>query len=289
MNRRSRKRSAILVSGPLNLVFGFEAWPKDHLESEQMEPESVRHYFEQASVVDHYSRGANNVGLWRSEEALFNLYFNRDDSLLELGTGAGRIAIGLWEIGFRHLIGIDLSRAMIKEARRINQVLEYGIAFHQGDATGLVFDNDQFDGAIFGFNGLMQIPGRQRRQQAIREIFRVLVPGAFFIFTTHDRQSSRHRNYWKTEEKLWREGRQDPDLLEYGDVRWDTPEGGSMFIHSPLSEDVRSDLKAAGFSVERDVLRSAIGPEPENVREFSDDCRFWIARKPKPDQPKVRS
>ena len=245
-----------------------------------MEIETVQRYFEQSSVVEHYARAINNVGLWASEECLCTQYFNWDDTLLELGCGAGRIAIGLWEVGYRNLLATDLSKAMVKEGRRINQVLEYGVAFQQADASQLPFEDGQFDGAIFGFNGLMQIPRRENRQKAMAEVFRVLVPGSYFIFTTHDRESKRHRNYWKEERRLWQQGRQDREIDEFGDICWDTPEGGPMYIHSPLADEVRRDVKAAGFTIVRDVLRSSLGPERESVREFSDDCRFWVVQRP---------
>jgi SAM-dependent methyltransferase len=245
-----------------------------------MQSKDVKAYFEQPSVVDHYARATNNIGLWRSEEAVFTQYFNWDDTLIELGTGAGRIAIGLWEIGYRNLLGTDLSKAMVAEARRINQVLDYGVAFQVADATALKYEDGQYDGAIFGFNGIMQIPGRQQRQKAMSEVYRLLVPGSYFIFTTHDRNAPRHRSYWKQEQQAWNKGRQNPALNEYGDICWDTPEGGQMFIHSPLAEEVRQDLKQAGFRVEWDRLRSAIAVESDLVRDFSDDCRFWVAQKP---------
>lgn len=245
-----------------------------------MEIDKVRDYFDQKSVIEHYAQATNRVGLWRSEEMLITEYFNWDDSLLELGCGAGRISIGLWEIGYRYLLGTDLAKNMVKEARRINEVLEYGVAFQQADATALPFEDALFDGAIFGFNGLMQIPRRENRRKAMGEVFRVLVPGAYFLFTTHDRQNKRHKAFWEDERKRWERSQQHPSVEEFGDIYWDTPEGGSMFIHSPLRSDVAADLKACGFKLVRDALRSSVCVESEVVREFSDDCRFWVARKP---------
>ncbi len=57
------------------------------------------------------------------------------------------------------------------------------------------------------------------------------------------------------------------------------PEGG-LFIHIPDNTEVRQDLKAAGFKIEKDIIRSRLADEPPAVREFSDQCRFWVARKP---------
>ncbi len=245
-----------------------------------MKCDDVRQFFDQPSVVEHYARAANRVGLWSSEEKLFKQYFRKDDSILELGCGAGRIAIGLWELGFRFVLGTDLSPEMIREARHINLVQDYGVAFKTANAMELPFEDAQFDAAVFGFNGLMQIPLRENRRKALEEIRRVLEPGAYFIFTTHDRDAPRNQRYWKDERERWLKGQQHPSLIEFGDIFWETPEGGGMFIHSPTQEEVHEDIMAAGFEHVRDVLRQSLGPEPEHVREFSDECRFWVVRRP---------
>ncbi|MGF1452653.1 MAG: class I SAM-dependent methyltransferase [Opitutales bacterium] len=245
-----------------------------------MKVSTVKDYFDQQMVIEHYARAVNSVGLWASEEMLFTQYFNWDDSLLELGCGAGRVSIGLWEIGYRYLLATDLAKNMVEEGRRINQVLDYGVAFQQADATALNFEDNLFDGAVFGFNGLMQIPKRENRRRAMAEIFRVIAPGSYFIFTTHDRENRRHKAFWEDEKKRWERGIKHPDVDEFGDVYWDTPEGGMMYIHSPLKAHVRDDAKAVGFKIEREALRSSLCVERESVREFSDDCRFWVLQKP---------
>ena len=73
-------------------------------------------------------------------------------------------------------------------------------------------------------------------------------------------------------------GQQSSELLEFGD-RYEETSGGKLYIHVPDVEDIRSDLIHAGFSVERDVVKSKISKESKLVHEYSDDCRFWIARK----------
>jgi SAM-dependent methyltransferase len=146
------------------------------------------------------------------------------------------------------------------------------------DATGLSFGDNSFDGAIFGFNGLMQIPGRENRLQAMREIQRVLKPASYFVFTTHDQAMPKWKKFWANERKKWKKGQQNPELLEFGDRFEETPRG-KLFIHVPDVGDIRSDLMAAGFSVERDIVKSKICEESKLVNQYSDDCRFWIARK----------
>lgn len=245
-----------------------------------MEIEQAKPYFQQDAVVEHYARATNAVGLWVSEEKIFTRLFKRSDSLLELGCGAGRICIGLWELGYQHLLGIDYSREMITEARRINQVLEYGVAFHCQDATQLDFDDATYDGAIFGFNGLQMIPGRENRRRAMREVHRVLKPGGWFVFTGHDRESHGTKKLWRDQAKLWQRNGQHPGLEMFGELFHDMPEGGQMYIYSASRGEILDDLAAAGLRHETDILRSELCSEPAIVRQFSDDTRFWIVQRP---------
>lgn len=243
-----------------------------------MSPETVQQHFRDPRAVDHYERAAANIGLWVSEEKIFRQVFKPEESLLDLGCGAGRIAIGLWELGYQNMMGADFSREMIERARRLNRLLEYGIPFRVADATGLDLDGESFDGVIFGFNGLMQIPGRERRRKAIAEVFRVLRPAGRFVFTTHDRANPRYRTFWEAEEKRWAEGKQDDRLVEFGDRYHEAPVG-CTFMHIPTRAEVLEDLASAGFEHLQDFRRAEVAKEPADVREFSDECRFWIARR----------
>jgi SAM-dependent methyltransferase len=244
-----------------------------------MSPETVQGHFRDPRAVAHYERAAANIGLWLSEERIFCQVFKPEEALLDLGCGAGRISIGLWELGYQRMIGVDFSREMIERARHLARLLEYGIAFRVGDATGLEFEEAAFDGVIFGFNGLMQIPGRERRRQAMAEVWRVTRPGGHFVFTTHDRASARYRKFWEEEAERWRNGKQDPRLVELGD-RYYEAAIGCTFMHIPTREEVLEDLAAAGWKWVQDLRRAEIAREPADVREFSDECRFWLACRP---------
>ncbi len=136
-----------------------------------------------------------------------------------------------------------------------------------------------FGGALFLFNGLMQIPGRENRRAALRELHAVCQPGAPLLFTTHDRDvSPTERALWRLEAVRWEQGSQDPRLLEFGD-RYFEDETGRTFMHLPDRDEILTDLVSTGWIHAFDALRRQIARESKAVRDFSDECRFWAARR----------
>lgn len=243
-----------------------------------MDGETVREYYRDPVAVQHYTDAAARLGLWASEEIVLSQVFKRDQTLLDCGCGAGRITFGLWELGYRHLLGFDFSREMIQQARRMARLLDYGISFRVADATRLTLEPGAFDGAVFGFNGLMQIPLRSNRRKAMAGIATSVRPGGFFVFTTHDRDLKSYGDLWAEERRIWKEGHQSSALLEFGDRHFASPEG-TVFMHVPDQTEIREDLAATGFELVETHLRSELAAESAEVRDFSDECRFWIARR----------
>lgn len=135
-----------------------------------------------------------------------------------------------------------------------------------------------FAGALFMFNGLMQIPGRENRRAALRELHSVCVPGAPLLFTTHDRNhSSTERALWRLERVRWERGEQDPRLVEFGDRYFEETGVGRTFMHLPDRAEIVADLTATGWTHVFDAMRRKVAPETKPVRDFSDECRFWVA------------
>lgn len=244
-----------------------------------MDAKDVKAYFDSDGVVAHYAQAAKELGLWRSEEKVFTRLFQPADSLLELGCGAGRIAIGLHELGYRNVLATDYARGMVVRARRLAEMLEYSIPFRVADATALEFEDNVFDGAIFGFNGLMQIPQAVQREVALREICRVLRPGAWFVFTSHDRERSAHREFWEAEALRWEYGTEKPELDDFGD-RSELTDHGAHFMHVPTVAEMQPLLTKVGLHLEATVMRSELTQETPEVEAFADDCRFWVVQKP---------
>jgi ubiquinone/menaquinone biosynthesis C-methylase UbiE len=243
----------------------------------RVEAHLVRAWLAEPVAVDHYARAAASLGLWRSEEKVFRSVFRPGERLLDVGCGAGRVALGLAKLGYAGVVGIDNCPPMVTEARRLAEAMGLAVEFWDGDALHLPFPAGSFAGAVFGFNGLMQIPGRVNRRRALHEICRVVVPGGRLVFTTHDRDMPGQVAYWRDEAGRWSAGTRDPALVEFGDRVIDNPEG-RIFIHVPDRTEVVEDLAATGWDLLEDHPRSVIANEPPEVREFADECRFWVAR-----------
>ncbi len=235
--------------------------------------ERIQAYFDDPKTVSHYARAVANIGLWKSEEAAFRDWIRRDHRILDIGCGAGRIAFGLWRLGYRNIVGVDLSQQMVIEATHIARCLEMPVVFEQEDATDLSVENGRFDIAIFGFNGLMQIPGRNLRRRALREIKRALASAGVFIFTTLDRDDPLYRNVFQDEGDFSHDVTRNPNLLEEGDRHFKTAHG-TTFMHVPHQEEVIEDLELTGWSIESSRMRSEISSETEATRSFSENCRF---------------
>jgi SAM-dependent methyltransferase len=260
--------------------------------------DTVRADFNDLPAVLHYTRAAHELGLWKSERALIERFFpDRAAPLLEAGCGAGRVTVGLWELGYRQLTAFDFAQELVDQAISLaTERKAEAIRFLHADATdlsrsavnltasgksqrGQVDRATPFAGALFMFNGLMQIPGRENRRAALRELRRVCAPGAPLLFTTHDRDHSPvERAMWRLETLRWVRGEQDPRLVEFGD-RYFEDNAGRTFMHLPDRREILEDFVATGWTHEFDALRSEVAREPKAVRDFSDECRFWVARK----------
>ena len=95
-------------------------------------------------------------------------------SLLDVACGPG-IAAPLAAARGAAVTGVDFSAAMVAEARRRHPTL----AFTQGDAEALPFENHSFDGVVCGF-GVHHFPDPVR---ALAQAHRVLKPGGRLAFT----------------------------------------------------------------------------------------------------------
>jgi SAM-dependent methyltransferase len=102
--------------------------------------------------------------------------------VLEVGCGSGRYALHLAETTGAHIVGVDVNEFGVSNANRLSD--EAGLADRAhfqtcGVSKPLPFENAAFD-AAFSNDVVCHIPGRA---SLLRELFRVLKPGAKLLFS----------------------------------------------------------------------------------------------------------
>ncbi len=139
-----------------------------------MTSEEVKAAYGEPGTVAIYTRAASELGLAKSEEILVRRHFAPTEALLDVGCGAGRVSLGLWELGYRQVLGVDYVRPMIASARLLALKLDYGTPFRVGDVTRLAFDDGIFDGAIWTATGIADLSEAAARTRALGELRRVV-------------------------------------------------------------------------------------------------------------------
>ncbi len=155
--------------------------------SEEYYKNLVHDGYKKNKVVETYSI----VGLYKPESVLIQQFFPKLGDILDIGCGAGRTSIPLSQLGYK-VSGIDISPHMIKAAKEQSKKYGLEINFYEMNATTINFADESFDGAIFSANGFDHVPGYNDKIEVLRQVFRVLKPGAPFIFSVHGMWCARH-------------------------------------------------------------------------------------------------
>jgi SAM-dependent methyltransferase len=140
-------------------------------------------HYSQPEVVAFYTAAAAEIGLWRSEEVLFRRLFAPRDVLLNVGCGAGRVSLALWELGYHQVLGLDFAHPMVEAARLLATKLEYAAPFRVGDVTRLGFDPGAFDGVLWPAAGWGDLPDDAARGAALASLRRVIKAGGTAVVT----------------------------------------------------------------------------------------------------------
>lgn len=90
------------------------------MNTRKVDKDFIKESFTAEKTVSDYAKAVSEVGLWESEKMMIEKYFNPESRILDIGCGAGRTTIGLYRLGYHLVEGLDLSEAMIVQARKIN-------------------------------------------------------------------------------------------------------------------------------------------------------------------------
>jgi ubiquinone/menaquinone biosynthesis C-methylase UbiE len=122
-------------------------------------------------------------------------------SMLDIGVGGGRTTVHFAPIVGEYL-AIDFSEPLIRacEARFRSSPKE--LRFATMDVRDLTtLDDDSFDFVLFSYNGLDAV-NHEERLQALVAISRVLKPGGYFFFSSHNVRSIAHLYRLNAEQRV---------------------------------------------------------------------------------------
>jgi ubiquinone/menaquinone biosynthesis C-methylase UbiE len=107
--------------------------------------------------------------------------------VIEVAPGPGFFAIELGKLGQFQITGLDISSTFVDIARRNAAQAGVRVDFRQGNASRMPFDNDSFDFLLCraAFKNFSQ------PAEAVREMHRVLKPGARLLLIDLRRDASR--------------------------------------------------------------------------------------------------
>ena len=136
---------------------------------------------------------------WRNKAlndfALLHLETQPDDLILEVGFGGGYLIRQMAKKVQSGLIcGVDLSNTLVKKAKKKYGRKKNNITFECSNAKSLPFPNNNFTKAcsvnsIFYWDAPMQ---------ALREMYRVLMPNGRFVLVMTDKNSLKGKGFAKT-------------------------------------------------------------------------------------------
>jgi len=101
------------------------------------------------------------------------------DSILDIATGTGDLAINLAETGASRIVGLDISSGMLEIGKqKINKKgLDAKIEMILGDSEKMPFEDNAFDAITVAFG----VRNFETLENGLKEIYRVLKPGGTFV------------------------------------------------------------------------------------------------------------
>lgn len=236
--------------------------------------------YENDLLVSYYEYMTREMGLWNSEKYVFEQFVDKSSKILDLGCGNGRTTFGLYNIGYKNIIGLDISKKMIEKCKETaKKTKKNDLQFLCSNAENMRFDDKSFDCVFFSYGGLMTINKEAKRLNVVKEVSRVLKDHGIFIFTTYDREkNTEFQKYWQKEKEKWNNNKQNKKYEKFGDrICPNSPNG--KFTHVPIYKEIKELCDKCDLKIIWSNIRSQICQEKNNVMELSDDCIFYITQK----------
>lgn len=218
---------------------------KPYSDSELSKKEQVEMMFDNISEKYDLLNHVLSMGIdvrWRKKVIRSVRKFN-PETILDIATGTGDLAIQLADSTTAKITGFDLSAGMLKIGK--NKIEEKGLSNRiemiQGDAESMPFADESFDCATVAFG----VRNFENLENGLNEIYRVLKPGGKFVILEFSQPQSfpmKQLYSFYSKNILPRIGKRisrDEHAYTY------LPESASVF---PSGEKMKNILKKSNFS-----------------------------------------
>jgi 2-polyprenyl-3-methyl-5-hydroxy-6-metoxy-1,4-benzoquinol methylase len=238
----------------------------------------VDKFFSSSKVLSYYSRPRLHL----AERKLFKKYLKKKGKVLDLGCGAGRVAIPLAKMGFE-VIGIDNNQKMIDTAnalKRKNNVKN--VKFIHVDASRMKFKKESFDYVLTMENSLEHIPGKKKREEVLRKVNNYLRSDGLLILSFNP-----YFYLFKKFLKLQMSNVSNliKNNLEFNDCMLNT-KNGKIYYHCFTPFEIKNLLRRTGF---RDLAVITHNQLDKTKNRFKSNkiydllspllYKFWVVKK----------
>jgi SAM-dependent methyltransferase len=204
--------------------------------------------------------------------------------IVELAVGNGRVAIPVARETGRSVIGIDLSPAMLAQARERADAEGVDLELREGDMRDLALDEPA--GLVYSpFRSLLHMPSWQDRRRVFERVAAALRPGGRFAWNAFvfdpliaARLSGEGVRQHAENSRIWESVEYDPTDSRIDITAWvDRPGEGErkLSLWWVNRAEWEGLIEVAGLEVEALYGDFDRRPFDEESREF-----LWVARKP---------
>lgn len=212
----------------------------------KLKPE-IRAYYEAAAEEERLQTGPSQLEFVRTQDILRRMLPRPPATILDVGGGPGGYALWLAELGYRVYLIDPVPRHVAQAKARSRQAEKPIASCSVGDARALQWAERSID-AVLLLGPLYHLIDRAERLKALREAYRVLIPGGSLFAAGISRFASvldglsrdlfADPPFWKIVERDLREG---VHHNETGKLDYFT----TAQFHRP--EELAEEVKGAGF------------------------------------------
>jgi hypothetical protein len=212
------------------------------LNNPQLERLTEARYQQDALSSDSYAEPQyldSGLSLW--ERNAIQHYFPPGCSVLVASAGAGREMIALARAGFR-VDGFDCCKPLVDAGRQALNARGVDAKLEHAPPSKVPPVLANYEAVLVGFSGYMYIPGRQRRIDFLRDLRRVLSPGAPLMVSFTEGFHGRRRT-WQAKVGTALRSLRGAEPVEEGDAF------KKGFQHHFVREQILTEMSEAGFEV----------------------------------------